>query len=263
MCRWIGKCHHRHARDPGSGAFSRSLYRAASESSRSPSTRTRWSRRPPPRRQRASARSTSQAADRVTEARRASASIGRHALLAQLVEHFHGKEGVIGSSPIEGLGGFACSAASSRFRVAAHSGVWKPLGSHLGSRSPPPAPIAPASPSVLRDVRVRRCGRVALEIGDGSGARPPALTTFAGVPRRASVNAMLIVPELRPATCCSDRGRLLAASLLARGVELCAQPLGHRRLVPLARGNGEDGVLGVIDGRLRGPGPAVGLDEDA
>ena len=26
------------------------------------------------------------------------------ALLAQLVEHFHGKEGVIGSSPIEGLG---------------------------------------------------------------------------------------------------------------------------------------------------------------
>ena len=26
------------------------------------------------------------------------------ALLAQLVEHFHGKEGVIGSSPIEGFG---------------------------------------------------------------------------------------------------------------------------------------------------------------
>jgi hypothetical protein len=26
------------------------------------------------------------------------------ALLAQLVEHFHGKEGVVGSSPTEGLG---------------------------------------------------------------------------------------------------------------------------------------------------------------
>jgi hypothetical protein len=28
---------------------------------------------------------------------------GRHALLAQLVEHFHGKEGVNGSSPLEGF----------------------------------------------------------------------------------------------------------------------------------------------------------------
>ena len=28
----------------------------------------------------------------------------QHALLAQLVEHFHGKEGVSGSSPEEGLG---------------------------------------------------------------------------------------------------------------------------------------------------------------
>jgi hypothetical protein len=31
------------------------------------------------------------------------ATLTRPALLAQLVEHFHGKEGVIGSSPIEGL----------------------------------------------------------------------------------------------------------------------------------------------------------------
>ena len=31
----------------------------------------------------------------------------RLALLAQLVEHFHGKEGVNGSSPLEGLGAIA------------------------------------------------------------------------------------------------------------------------------------------------------------
>jgi hypothetical protein len=30
------------------------------------------------------------------------------ALLAQLVEHFHGKEGVVGSSPTEGSRGKAC-----------------------------------------------------------------------------------------------------------------------------------------------------------
>jgi hypothetical protein len=30
--------------------------------------------------------------------------IPANALLAQLVEHFHGKEGVVGSSPTEGLG---------------------------------------------------------------------------------------------------------------------------------------------------------------
>ncbi len=31
------------------------------------------------------------------------ATLLQRALLAQLVEHFHGKEGVIGSSPMEGL----------------------------------------------------------------------------------------------------------------------------------------------------------------
>jgi hypothetical protein len=30
----------------------------------------------------------------------------QNALLAQLVEHFHGKEGVAGSSPAEGFGDF-------------------------------------------------------------------------------------------------------------------------------------------------------------
>ena len=34
---------------------------------------------------------------------RPSATIAAPALLAQLVEHFHGKEGVNGSSPLEGL----------------------------------------------------------------------------------------------------------------------------------------------------------------
>ena len=37
------------------------------------------------------------------------------ALLAQLVEHFHGKEGVIGSSPIEG---FSENPAQAGFRVS-------------------------------------------------------------------------------------------------------------------------------------------------
>ena len=32
------------------------------------------------------------------------ATLLQRALLAQLVEHFHGKEGVIGSSPMEGSG---------------------------------------------------------------------------------------------------------------------------------------------------------------
>ena len=38
----------------------------------------------------------------------ARASLTRSALLAQLVEHFHGKEGVVGSSPTEGLGDCLC-----------------------------------------------------------------------------------------------------------------------------------------------------------
>src|SRR4051812_35586141 len=36
------------------------------------------------------------------------ATLPGHALLAQLVEHFHGKEGVDGSSPSEGLIGTPC-----------------------------------------------------------------------------------------------------------------------------------------------------------
>ena len=45
---------------------------------------------------------------RVAQNRRAetgSPEIPANALLAQLVEHFHGKEGVVGSSPTEGLDG--------------------------------------------------------------------------------------------------------------------------------------------------------------
>ena len=34
--------------------------------------------------------------------------IPANALLAQLLEHFHGKEGVVGSSPTEGSRGKAC-----------------------------------------------------------------------------------------------------------------------------------------------------------
>ena len=37
------------------------------------------------------------------------------ALLAQLVEHFHGKEGVAGSSPAEGLG--VCAVVAGDWRV--------------------------------------------------------------------------------------------------------------------------------------------------
>jgi hypothetical protein len=40
--------------------------------------------------------------------RQESQEIPANALLAQLVEHFHGKEGVIGSSPIEGFYRISC-----------------------------------------------------------------------------------------------------------------------------------------------------------
>src|SRR5215213_2063697 len=40
---------------------------------------------------------------RAQKANHSGATLGRRALLAQLVEHLHGKEGVDGSSPSEGL----------------------------------------------------------------------------------------------------------------------------------------------------------------
>ena len=51
-----------------------------------------------------------------------------NALLAQLVEHFHGKEGVDGSSPSEGFPGLAgvfCIVVS----------LWFEFGGHLGATS--------------------------------------------------------------------------------------------------------------------------------
>ena len=62
------------------------------------------------------------------------------ALLAQLVEHFHGKEGVNGSSPLEGFVGFACSGLllgdPSTTRRLGPAVVWRPFGV---SRSDPTA----------------------------------------------------------------------------------------------------------------------------
>ena len=55
------------------------------------------------------------------------------ALLAQLVEHFHGKEGVTGSSPVEGFKESAANAAFSVSKAPAGSAIrrlmeafWKP-----------------------------------------------------------------------------------------------------------------------------------------
>ena len=45
------------------------------------------------------------------------ATLSRLALLAQLVEHFHGKEGVIGSSPMEGSFKDPANPGSLRFRA--------------------------------------------------------------------------------------------------------------------------------------------------
>jgi hypothetical protein len=61
-----------------------------------------------------------------------------NALLAQLVEHFHGKEGVAGSSPAEGFigtprsGGVSC--APPRLSLTASSTRWVPFGSTVGLR---------------------------------------------------------------------------------------------------------------------------------
>src|SRR5689334_7672141 len=63
---------------------------------------------------------------------------GSHALLAQLVEHFHGKEGVAGSSPAEGsleaaaYGGFF--AARKLLRSTARRS-WDTVGTHRHERS--------------------------------------------------------------------------------------------------------------------------------
>src|SRR3954463_433926 len=64
---------------------------------------------------------------------------GRPALLAQVVEHFHGKEGVNGSSPLEGS---RFPASLSRIAVAAEQ--FKNLvGAHWGHRVRFLAPPAP------------------------------------------------------------------------------------------------------------------------
>jgi len=52
---------------------------------------------------RLTAGATMQASERAREGRPRRARLARDALLAQLVEHFHGKEGVSGSSPEEGF----------------------------------------------------------------------------------------------------------------------------------------------------------------
>src|SRR3954447_13780216 len=70
----------------------------------------------------------------VRERPRILATIGRRALLAQLVEHFHGKEGVAGSSPAEGFigtpryGGDFC--LPGRFRLRRSAALWVLSGSH-------------------------------------------------------------------------------------------------------------------------------------
>jgi hypothetical protein len=60
------------------------------------------------------------------EWRRRKKEIPANALLAQLVEHFHGKEGVWGSSPQEGfsvLAGIFCIVSSFRVLVGGHLGA--------------------------------------------------------------------------------------------------------------------------------------------
>jgi hypothetical protein len=68
-------------------------------------------------------------------------SVSGSALLAQLVEHFHGKEGVVGSSPTEGLskrplsGRFAFRAGSASDLVGRFWGAAPWNGSTAGGKS--------------------------------------------------------------------------------------------------------------------------------
>ena len=66
---------------------------------------------------------------------RADIRAASHALLAQLVEHFHGKEGVVGSSPTEGsLAICSCFAYSNGVR---HVKISDPDGNAIALAEPP------------------------------------------------------------------------------------------------------------------------------
>ena len=92
----------------------------------------------------------------------------RRALLAQLVEHFHGKEGVNGSSPLEGLGKFSLLSWHFLIRRIGRRGgkqgleaIWRPFGVTVFAIC---ANSRRHSPGVIRDVHVRRYAHVALGI---------------------------------------------------------------------------------------------------
>ncbi len=86
------------------------------------------------------------------------ATLSGPALLAQLVEHFHGKEGVVGSSPTEGLAGFAAKSGwgtvrrctSRRMRTSSTRSV---DSAAAGSTSGLGAGPIDDSPSALADER--------------------------------------------------------------------------------------------------------------
>src|SRR4026209_318848 len=68
---------------------------------------------------------------RAQNRRRTAATLRTSALLAQLVEHLHGKEGVDGSSPSEGLRETAASgpfSVSDRLKSRLHPCRWKEAG---------------------------------------------------------------------------------------------------------------------------------------
>ena len=114
--------------------------------------------------------------------RRKSPEIPARALLAQLVEHFHGKEGVDGSSPSEGSAGLALLAGfggwcrlGDGYAEAAMETIWKPrrphgLGLLVDGRGCPRAGRVAVLQDVL-DVRAIPLNReiVHSPAGDGPG----------------------------------------------------------------------------------------------
>ena len=90
----------------------------------------RWSARSPPNRTAAEAIAVAVARDVASRRRRR--YIGDCARIAQLVEHFHGKEGVAGSSPAPGLLGNRSEPGFRDLQLAraGQSGTtWKRIGS--------------------------------------------------------------------------------------------------------------------------------------
>ena len=122
------------------------------------------------------------------------------ALLAQLVEHFHGKEGVIGSSPMEGFVGVPCVHGlflrSSRADRALRSVYWGVTGA-LGCRWTPqrcPLPRVPGGTIPGSDDRQTSAATALLPMSENSHRPTPfddlepfAVLTAQGIAARLGV----------------------------------------------------------------------------